>query len=142
MLNRKIISKIIMSSFEPFLTQQNSLSLLFSKVISFLSKLDNLTVIEELSNYRSMLFELKKRICFLEHHATIGKLTTSKKEILEKDTKKLFHLINKVSKKQLSNKKQFVIKYQTVIDYIHKIILKYISKEYLLLRKEIFKNLI
>ena len=33
-----------MSSFEPFLTQQNSLSLHFSKVISFLSKLDNLTV--------------------------------------------------------------------------------------------------
>ena len=48
-----------MSSFEPFLTQQKSLSLHFSKVISFLSKLDNFTVIEELSNYRSMLFELK-----------------------------------------------------------------------------------
>ena len=86
-----------------------------------------------------MLFELKKIICSLEHHAAIGKLSTSKKEILEKDTKKLLRLINKVSKKQLSNKKQFVIKYQTVIDYIHKIILKYISKEYLLLRKEILK---
>lgn len=71
-----------------------------------------------------MLFELKKRICSLEHHATIGQLTTGKKEILEKDTKKLLRLMNKVSRKQLSNKKQFVIKYQTVIDYIHKIILK------------------
>ena len=93
-----------MSSFEPFLTQENSFSLLFSKVLSFLSKLDNPTVIEELSNYRSMLFELKKIICSLEHHAAIGKLSTRKKEILEKDTKKLLRSLKIGSNYQIKSK--------------------------------------
>lgn len=128
-----------MSSIDTFFTEQNPFSLLFTKVMSLLSKLDNFTVIEELSNYRSTIFNLKKRISSIEHHVTISKLSENQKEILEKDTLRLLHSMKKVSKKKLSKKNQIIVNFQYVIDYINKQILKYVSKVYKLIPNEFLK---
>lgn len=118
-----------MSSLDTFLTAQNSLSPLFRKVLSFLSKIDNFTVIEELSNYRCTIFNLKKMISALEHQVTNSKLSEAQKEIIEKYTQRLLHSMNKVSKKKLSKKQKIIVNYPLVIDYIQKSIMKFVSKE-------------
>ena len=128
-----------MSSLDTFLTAHNSLSLLFGKVLSFLAKIDNFTVIEELSNYRCTIFNLKKMISSLEHQVTNSKLSEEEKEIIEKDTQRLLNSMNKVSKKKLSKKQNIIVNYPKVIDYIQNIIRKFISKENKLLLNDVLK---